>query len=121
MAPRTVDEYIASCPQDLQPVLEELRQTIKKAAPQAQEKISYGMPGFFQNGYLIYFAAWKRHIGVYGASGALEAFKEEVSPYVGEKGSLRFPLSKPIPLSLISEIVKFGVEENLAKARRTGQ
>jgi uncharacterized protein YdhG (YjbR/CyaY superfamily) len=118
MAPTTVDEYIASFPQDLQPVLEELRQTIKKAAPQAQEKISYGMPAFFQDGSIVYFAAWKTHVGLYGASGALEAFSEEVSPYVGEKGSLRFPLSKPIPLSLVSDIVKFGVEENLAKARQ---
>jgi uncharacterized protein YdhG (YjbR/CyaY superfamily) len=115
---QTVDEYIASFPEGVQDVLEQIRQTIREAAPEAQEKISYQMPTFTLNGYLIYFAAWKSHIGVYGISGALEAFKEELSPYVGAKGSLRFPLNKPMPLSLISDIVKFGVEENLAKAKR---
>lgn len=115
---QTVDEYISAFPKDVQDVLEQIRQTVKEAAPQAGEKISYQMPTFtLDDKYLVYFAAWKGHLGFYGLSGALEAFKEELSPYAGEKGSLRFPLAEPMPLALISEIVKFGVEENLKKAK----
>jgi uncharacterized protein YdhG (YjbR/CyaY superfamily) len=87
---QTVDEYISVFPEDLQGVLEKVRQTIKEAAPQAQEKISYQMPTFTLHGSLVYFAAFKNHIGFYRTSGAIEAFKEELAPYAGPKGSLRF-------------------------------
>jgi len=110
---QTIDEYISSFPTDVQDALEKVRQTIREAAPQAQEKISYQMPTFTLHGSLVYFAALKNHIGFYRTSGAIEAFKEELSPYAGAKGSLRFPLDKPLPLSLIRDIVKFRVKENL--------
>jgi uncharacterized protein YdhG (YjbR/CyaY superfamily) len=115
---QTVDEYISSFPKDVQDVLEQIRQTIREAAPQAQEKISYQMPTFTLNGRLVHFAAFKSHIGFYGASGATEAFNEELSSYAGPKGSLRFPLDKPLPFSLISDIVKFRVKVNLEKAKK---
>ena len=115
---QTIDEYIATFPKHVQDVLEQIRQTIQEAAPQAQEKISYQMPTFMLDGHLVYFGAWKSHIGFYGLSGALEAFKEELSPYAGEKGSLRFSLNKPLPLSLIRDVVKFSADENLEKAKK---
>jgi uncharacterized protein YdhG (YjbR/CyaY superfamily) len=121
MAPtnfQSIDDYISSFPTDVQDVLEQIRQTIKEAAPQAQEKISYHMPTFTLHGSLVYFAAFKNHIGFYRAAGALEAFKEKLAPYAGAKGSLRFPLDKPMPLSLISDIVKFRVKENVEKAEK---
>jgi uncharacterized protein YdhG (YjbR/CyaY superfamily) len=93
---QTLDEYIATFPKDIRDVLTQLRRTIRAAAPQAQEKISYGMPTYTLEGPLIYFAAWKNHIGLYGASGAIEAFKDELAPYAGEKGSLSFPLDEPL-------------------------
>jgi uncharacterized protein YdhG (YjbR/CyaY superfamily) len=114
---QSIDEYIASFPTEIQAVLEQLRQTVKKAAPEAQEKISYQIPTFTLNGNLVHFAAYKNHIGFYGASGATGAFKEELSPYVAGKGTLRFRLDRPLPLSLISDIVKFKAKENLEKAK----
>ncbi len=120
MAPtnfQTIDEYISTFPKDVQETLEQIRRTIKEAAPDAQEKISYQMPTFTQEGNLVHFAAFKRHIGLYGASGAIEALKEELAPYAGAKGSLRFPFDKPLPLTLIREIVRFRLKENLEKAR----
>jgi uncharacterized protein YdhG (YjbR/CyaY superfamily) len=113
----SVDEYIATFPEKVQVILEELRATIKASAPDAQEKISYQMPAFTLKGNLVYFAAWKKHIGFYpGSGGAREVFKDELSIYEGAKGSVRFPLEKPLPLKLISEIVKFRVAENLKSA-----
>ena len=111
----TVDDYIASRPSDIQGILLELRNTVKKAAPKAEEKISYQMPAFFQKGILVYFAAQKNHIGFYPTSSGIEAFKEELSEYGLSKGTVRFPLDKPLPLNLISQIVKFKVMENLDK------
>ena len=111
----TVDDYIASCPSDIQGILLELRNTIRKAAPGSEERISYQMPAFFQKGILVYFAAQKNHIGFYPTSSGIEAFKEELSEYGLSKGTVRFPLDKPLPLNLISQIVKFKVMENLEK------
>ncbi len=117
-APKTIDKYIAGFPQDVQDILEEIRRTIRKAAPKAQETISYQIPTFTLNGkYLIFFAAYKRHVGLYPAPRGIEKFKKELSAYGGGKGTARFPLDKPIPFGLISRIVKFRVQENLATAK----
>ena len=114
---QSIDEYIATFPEDIQARLDTMRATIKAAAPGAEERISYQMPTFVLNGHLVYFAAWKNHIGFYPASGgAVEAFKDEISPYVTAKGSVRLPNDKPLPLELISKIVQYRVSENLTKA-----
>jgi len=117
-----IDEYIAGFPNDVQKILQKIRTTIKEAAPDTEETISYQIPTFTLGGkYLIYFAAYKKHIGLYPAPRGVEKFKKELSAYEGGKGTLRFPLDKPIPFGLIKRIVKFRVKENLetAKARRT--
>lgn len=113
----SIDEYIATFPEDVQNKLHELRRVIKDSAPEAEEKISYQMPTFFQNGNLIHFAAFKNHIGIYPTPNGIEAFSDELSKYEGGKGSKRFPLNEPLPLDLISRIVKFRVSENLKKAK----
>ena len=115
---QTVDEYISSFPKEVQVALEKVRQTIKEVAPEAQEKISYQIPTFTLAGNLVYFGGFKNHIGLYRNSGALEAFKEELAPYVGAKSSLRFPLDKPLPIALIRKVVKYRVEENLEKVKK---
>jgi uncharacterized protein YdhG (YjbR/CyaY superfamily) len=120
-APKTIDEYIASFPKDVQEILERIRRTIREAAPDAQEKISYQMPAFTLKGNLVYFAAFKNHIGFYPIPSGIEEFKEELSAYEQGKGSVQFPLDKPIPYDLISRIVKFRVKENLAKAEAKGK
>jgi uncharacterized protein YdhG (YjbR/CyaY superfamily) len=97
--------------------LEEIRATIKAAAPKAEEKISYQMPTFFLKGNLIHFAAFKNHIGIYPTPSGTQAFKDEISMYRGAKGSIRLPIDEPMPLKLISRIVKFRVAENLAKGK----
>jgi uncharacterized protein YdhG (YjbR/CyaY superfamily) len=112
----SIDEYIASFPEEIQRILEELRATIRAAAPGAVEKISYQMPAFALKGNLVYFAAHKNHIGFYPAPRGIEAFKQETSMYETGKGTLQFPLDKPLPLELISRIVKFRAAENLEKA-----
>jgi len=109
---KSIDEYIMTFPQEVQKILKELRAVIKAAAPEAEEKISYQMPTFYLKGNLVHFAAYKRHIGFYPAPSGIEAFKEELSDYEGAKGSVRFPIDKPLPLELISKIVKFRVAEN---------
>ncbi len=113
----TIDEYIAGFPKDVQEILEKLRVTIREAAPEAKETISYAIPTFTLNGNLVHFAAAKNHIGFYPAPSGIEAFKEELSVYEGAKGSVKFPLDKPLPLSLVSKIVKFRVKENVEKAK----
>ena len=113
----SIDEYIATFPQDIQNILQELRATIKAAAPDSEEKISYQMPTFFMNGNLVHFAAFKKHIGFYPTPSGIEAFQKELSAYEGAKGSVQFPLDKPMPLKLITRIVKFRVAENLKKAK----
>jgi uncharacterized protein YdhG (YjbR/CyaY superfamily) len=112
----SIDEYIATFPAEIQIKLEAVRATIKAAAPEAQEKISYQMPTFFLHGNLVHFAAYKNHIGLYPAPSGIEAFKQELSQYEGSKGTVRFPLDKPLPLDLISRITKYRVAENLKKA-----
>lgn len=112
----SIDEYIATFPEEVQTILQELRATIKAAAPDATETISYQMPTFFLNGNLVHFAAFKSHIGFYPAPRGIEAFKEELSGYKGAKGSVQFPIVEPLPLELITRMVKFRVEENLKKA-----
>jgi uncharacterized protein YdhG (YjbR/CyaY superfamily) len=112
----SIDEYIATFPEETQKILQELRAAIKAAAPGAEEKISYQMPAFALNGILVYFAALKNHIGFYPTSSGTQAFKQDLSMYEGSKGSIKFPIDQPLPLDLISKIVKFRVAENLKKA-----
>jgi uncharacterized protein YdhG (YjbR/CyaY superfamily) len=116
--PKTIDEYIAGFPETIQAVLEQVRQTIKKAAPNAEEKISYAIPTFKLNGNLVHFAAFKNHIGFYALPSGNEAFQEELSAYKSGKGSIQFPLDKPMPLDLITKIVNFRVKENLEKIKK---
>src|SRR5687768_8614532 len=110
-----IDAYIAEFPKDTQKILKELRATIKKAAPKAEEAIKYAIPTFVLNGNLVHFAAYKTHIGFYPAPMGIEAFKKETAPYEAGKGTLQFPLDKPIPLALVTKIVKYRVKENLKK------
>jgi len=112
----SIDEYIATFPEEIQKILEELQATIKASAPDAEEKISYQMPTFALKGNLVHFAAWKNHIGFYPTPSGTQAFKHELSIYEGAKGSVKFPIEKPLPLELISKIVKFRVAENLKNA-----
>ncbi|WP_054027181.1 iron chaperone [Bacillus sp. FJAT-28004] len=112
----TIDQYIANYSPEIQDILEKIRGVIKEAAPEATEKIGYQMPTFVLHGNLVHFAAYKNHIGLYPAPSGIEAFKQQLSPYKGAKGSIRFPLDQPIPYELISEIVKYRVAENLQKA-----
>jgi uncharacterized protein YdhG (YjbR/CyaY superfamily) len=113
----TIDEYISTFAPKVRAVLKEIRKTIKAAAPLATEKISYRMPTFFQNGNLVHFAAFARHIGLYPAPSGISAFEEELRPYRSGKGSIQFPLDEAVPLDLISRIVKYRVAENDAKAK----
>jgi uncharacterized protein YdhG (YjbR/CyaY superfamily) len=113
----TIDEYISGYPKETQDLLEKLRGTIRKAAPEAQETISYAMPTFTLNGNLVHFAAFKNHIGFYPTASGIEAFRKELSVYKGAKGSVQFPVNKPLPLELVSKIVKFRVNENMNKAK----
>lgn len=114
----TIDEYIATCAEAVQPMLRELRATIKAAAPDAQEKISYQMPTFAQQGNVVHFAAYKHHIGFYPGPSGIQAFAQELAAYENSKGAVRLPLDQPLPLELISRIVKYRVAENLQNAAR---
>ena len=115
---RTIDEYIKTFPDDVQSILEEMRQTIRIAAPEAVEAISYQMPTFKLNGKnLVHFAAFKNHIGFYPIPSGIEAFKKELSSYKQGKGSVQFPIDKPIPYDLVEKIVKYRVKENLEKLK----
>jgi len=117
--PKSIDEYIAPFPPEVQAVLEQIRSTVRAAVPGAEERISYRMPAFFLNGVLVYFAAFKRHIGLYPPIRGDARLEEAVAPYAGEKGNLRFPLDQPIPYDLIEQIVRLRVQQNLAKAAST--
>lgn len=119
--PQNIDEYIAGFPPDIQAILQKIRGIIREAAPDAQEAISYQMPTFKLNGNLVHFAAFTKHIGFYPTPTGAEAFKKELSAYKGGKGSIQFPLDKPIPYHLIQEIVKYRVKENLEKAGSKGK
>lgn len=115
-APKTIDEYIAGFPDDVQEILEEIRVTIRKAAPDAKETIKYQIPTFTLEGNLVHFAAYKKHIGFYPAPRGIEVFKNELSEFKGAKGTVQFPLDQPIPFDLISKIVKFRVKDNLERS-----
>lgn len=112
----TVDAYIAAQPAPVQEGLKQLRQTIKTLVPDAEEGISYGMPGYKYKGSLLWFAAFKTHYGLYPHAKAIEVFREKLSPYAISKGAIRFPLDQPLPLELVAEIVQFRLEENKRKA-----
>jgi uncharacterized protein YdhG (YjbR/CyaY superfamily) len=112
----SIDEYLGLFPADIQKKLQELRLVIRAAAPDATEKISYQIPTFYLKGNLVHFAAFKDHISFFPTSSGIEAFKKELSVYKGAKGTVRFPLDQPLPLELISRIVKFRVAENLKRA-----
>lgn len=117
-APKDIDDYIAGFPKDVQEIMQKIRTTIKKAAPKAEETISYKMPTFNLNGhYLVYFAAYKKHVGMYPVPAGDAAFNQEIEAYQSGKGTLQFPLDKPIPYKLISKIVKFRVKESLEKTK----
>jgi uncharacterized protein YdhG (YjbR/CyaY superfamily) len=109
--PTTIDEYIAQSPPEVQPILSQIRAVIHAAAPQAQEKISYQMPAFHQNGSLVWFGAYKHHIGFYPTGDGMQAFREELSGYKCSKGAVQFPLDQPIPYDLIRKIVQYRVAQ----------
>jgi uncharacterized protein YdhG (YjbR/CyaY superfamily) len=113
--PTTIDEYIATCPPAVRPILKKIRATVRKAAPQAAEKLSYRMPAFFQDGVLIYFAAFNHHIGLYPPVRGDEKLMAAASPYRGPKGNLQLPLDKPIPYGLIGRIVKARLKERQSR------
>ena len=114
--PKDIDEYISRFPIQTQRALKQVRATVRKAAPHAQEVISYGIPAFKLNGILIYFAAHSKHIGLYPKPSGSEALKKELSKYKGGKGTVQFPLDKPLPLGLITKIVKYRSRQNVQKA-----
>ncbi len=107
-----IDDYIATCPVEHQPKLVEIREIIKKAAPQAEEKISWGMPTFYLNGNLVHFADAKKHIGFYPGATGVSDFEERIQEYKHSKGAIQFPLDKPLPKKLITDIVKHRIQEN---------
>lgn len=113
----TINEYIAGFPSNIQHLLKEIYATIKAAAPDAEESISYAMPTFKQNGVLVYFAAFKNHIGFFATPSGNVAFQKELSNYKTGKGSIQFPLDAPMPLDLIRQMVEFKVAENVEKAK----
>ena len=116
---KDVDEYISGYPKETQKLLKQMRATIKEVAPQAEEVISYMMPGYKLNGTLVWFAAFTKHIGFYPRGGsAIEAFKKELAGYKTSKGAIQFPMDKPLPISLIKKIVKFRVAQNLRSVKK---
>jgi uncharacterized protein YdhG (YjbR/CyaY superfamily) len=115
---KTIDEYIKIFPEEIQFILEKIRKTVRKAAPEAVEAISYQMPTFKLNGNLMHFAAFQNHIGFYPVPSGIEAFRDELSPYIAGKGTLRFPIDKSIPYDLIEKIVVFQAKENSAKKKK---
>ena len=112
----TIDDYIADFPPDVQAILKKLRATIRKAAPDAEEAMKYRLPTFVLHGNLVHFGAFKKHIGFYATPTGNEKFRKELAVYEGAKGSVQFPLDKPIPYDLVSRMVKFRVKENLEKS-----
>jgi uncharacterized protein YdhG (YjbR/CyaY superfamily) len=115
---KTIDEYIDTFPEHVQRILNELRQTIREAAPEADETINYQMPTFALNGNLVHFAAFQNHIGFYPTPTGIEAFKQELSRYKGAKGSVQFPIDEPLPLPLIRRIVEYRVKENIERKQK---
>jgi uncharacterized protein YdhG (YjbR/CyaY superfamily) len=119
--PKSIDEYIAGCPERVQQILETVRMTIREAAPDAEETIKYQMPTFMLKGNLVYFAAWKEHIGLYPPIAGDEEIEQAVARYKGPKGNLQFPLAEPIPYDLIRRIVQLRVQQDLAYAAAKGK
>lgn len=115
-SPKTIDEYIAAFPEEVQLTLQEMRATIHAAAPQAQETIKYGIPTFTLEGNLVHFGGYQKHIGFYPTPSALEHFADDLSQYEGSKGAVKFPLDQPIPYDLVRRMVAFRVQENREKA-----
>jgi len=113
--PQDIDEYIQAYPKNVQVLLQKMRLTIRKAAPDAEETISYSMPAFRQHGILVWFAAFKNHIGFYPGASCIAIFKSELSRFKNAKGSVQFPLDEPLPLSLVGKIVKYRVSEQFRK------
>jgi uncharacterized protein YdhG (YjbR/CyaY superfamily) len=118
---QSIDDYITGFPDNVQAILRQIRQLVRDLAPEAEESISYQMPTFKLHGPLVYFGAYKSHIGFYPTPSGTEKFQEELAPYKSGKGSIRFPIDQPIPFDLIAEIVKFRVQENLEKAEAIGK
>ena len=118
--PHNIDEYIASFPPEIQAILSKIRSTVRQAAPEAEEVISYNIPAFTLNGILVYFAAFKKHIGFYPPVRGDARLEKSISVYAGEKGNLKFPLDQPIPYDLIERIVKLRVKQNASKAHWSG-
>jgi uncharacterized protein YdhG (YjbR/CyaY superfamily) len=116
--PENINQYIANFPIETQKLLQQIRETIHKAVPEAKEVISYGMPAFKQNTVLVYFAGYAKHIGFYPTGSGIEAFKEEFTQYKWSKGAVQFPLNKPLPLDLITRITRFKAERDLEKAKK---
>jgi uncharacterized protein YdhG (YjbR/CyaY superfamily) len=116
--PKTIDEYIADFPPDIQKTLIEIRKFIKKEAPEATEKISYGMPTFYLQGNLVHFAAFKDHYGFFPSPSGIDEFEKELAPYRTGKGTLSFALNKPLPWDIIKKVVQFRVAENLQKGKK---
>jgi uncharacterized protein YdhG (YjbR/CyaY superfamily) len=114
--PTDIDGYISQFPADVQAVLQDVRETIRHAAPGAEETISYMMPAFRQHGILVYFAAWKKHIGMYPPISGDKALEKAIARYAGPKGNLQFPLDEPVPYDLIERIVKLRVKQESEKA-----
>lgn len=115
---KDINTYMIDFPEEVQYMLQDIRETIAKAAPKAVEAISYGIPTFKLEGNLVHFAGYKNHIGFYPGAGAIETFKKDLAEYKLSKGTVQFPLDKPIPLGLVTKIVKFRVKQNLEKAKR---
>lgn len=116
---KSVDDYIDALPQPAKKLMQQMRATIKKAAPKAEEVISYSMPAFKLNGMLVWYAAFKTHIGFYPRVSGIETFKKDIEKYKWAKGSVQFPMDKPLPLALVTKIVKFRVKENMVKPALT--
>jgi uncharacterized protein YdhG (YjbR/CyaY superfamily) len=113
-----IDQYIASFPEQTRKLLEQLRETIKQAAPDSEELMSYQMPAYKQNGILVYFAAYKNHIGFYPTASGIEAFKQELSSFQWSKGTIQFPLDKPLPLELVTKIVRYRINQRMQKIKK---
>lgn len=116
--PYDIDKYIAGFTKDKQKLLKQIRATIRKAAPRAEETISYGMPAFKQDGMLVYFAAWKDHVSFYPTSSGIKNFKKYLTDFKISKGTIQLPLDKSLPTRLITKIVKFKVKENLKRSKK---
>jgi uncharacterized protein YdhG (YjbR/CyaY superfamily) len=114
--PKDIDNYISQFPADVQAILEKVRETIRRAAPDAKETISYMMPAFRQHGILVYFAAWEKHIGMYPPISGNKTLEKAIARYAGPRGNLQFPLDQPMPYHLIARIVKFRVRQDSEKA-----